>query len=103
MKPTNVKDNMYIDSGKKSNGEDPKFQVGGHFRTSKFKNTFAKCYTSNWSAEVFVIKKVKNTIPWIYVIGTFYEKELQKTDQKRLRIKKVSIRKGDELYVKWKG
>ena len=103
MKPTNVKDNMYIDSGKKSKGEDPKFQVGGHFRTSKFKNIFAKCYTSNWSAEVFVIKKVKNTIPWIYVIGTFYEKELQKTDQKRLRIKKVSIRKGDELYVKWKG
>ena len=44
----------------------------------------------NWSEEVFVIKEVKNTVPWTYVIndlngeefaGTFYEKELQKTNQ----------------------
>ena len=52
----------------------------------------------NWSEEVFVIKKVKNTIPWTYVIndlngeeiiGTFYEKELQKTNQEEFRIEKV--------------
>ena len=51
----------------------------------------------NWSEEVFVIKKVKNTVPWTYVIndlngekiiGTFYEKELQKTNQKEFRIEK---------------
>ena len=67
---------------------------------------FAKGYTPNWSEEVFVIKKVKNTVPWTYVIndlngdeiiGTFYEKELQKT-----RIEKVIKRKGYKLYVKWK-
>ena len=66
----------------------------------------------NWSEEVFVIKKVKNTIPWTYVIndlnreeiiGTFYEKELQKTNQEEFRIEKVIRRKGDKFYVKWKG
>ena len=70
----------------------------------------------NWSEEVFVIKKIKNTVPWTYVIndlngeeitGTFYEKELQKTNQEEFRIvirrNKVITRKGDKLYVKWKG
>ena len=70
------------------------------------KNIFAKGYTPSWSEEDFVIKKVKNTVPWTYVIndlngddiiGTFYEKELQRT-----RIEKVIKRKGDKLYVKWK-
>ena len=73
---------------------------------------FAKGYTLNWSEEVFVIKKVKNTVPWTYVISdlngkeiieTFYEKELQKTNQQKFRIEKVINRKGDKLYVKWKG
>ena len=63
----------------------------------------------NWSEEVFVIKKVKNKVPWRYVIndlndeeiiGTFYEKELQKTNQKEFRIEKVLRKKGDKLYVK---
>ena len=66
----------------------------------------------NWSEKVFVIKKVKNTVPWTDVIndlngeeitGIFYEKELQKTNQQELRIDKVIRRKGDKLYVKWKG
>ena len=81
-------------------------------RISKYKNIFATGYTPNWSEEMFVIKKVKNTVPWTYVIndfnveeitGTFYEKELQKIDQKEFRIEKVIKKKGDKLYVKWKG
>ena len=56
--------------------------------------------------------QLKNTVPWTYVIndlngeeviGTFYEEELQKTNQKEFRIEKVLKKKGDELYVKWKG
>ena len=56
-----------------------------------------------------MIKKVKNTVLWTYVIndfngeeiiGTFYEKELRKTNQKKCRIEKVIKRKGDKLYVK---
>ena len=68
----------------------------------------------NWSEEVFVIKKVKNTTRGLTIntindlngeeiIGTFYEKELQKTNQEEFRIEKVIRRKGDKLYVKWKG
>ena len=58
-----------------------------------------------------MIKEVKNTVPWTYaisdlngkkIIGTFYEKELQKTNQKEFRIERVIKKKGDKLYVKWK-
>ena len=62
MKPVDVKDNTYIDSIKEVNDKDPKFQVGDHVRTSKYKNIFAKGYTANLSEDVFVIKKVKNTV-----------------------------------------
>ena len=87
MKPTDVKDNTYIDFGKEINDNDRKFKVGDHVRISKYKNIFAKGYIPNLSEEVYVIKKLKNTAPWTYVIndlngveitGTFYEKELQK-------------------------
>ena len=112
MKPVDVKSNTYAGSRKEISNKDPKFKVGDIVRISEYKNTFATGYTPNWSGEVFVIKKVKNTMPWAYVIndlngkeivGTFYEKELQKTNQKEFRIEKVIQRKGDKLYVKWKG
>ena len=112
MKPIDVKNNTYLDFGKKNNDKDPKFQVNDHVRISKYKNIFAKGYTPNWSEEVFVIKKVKNRVPWTYfinilngeeIIGTFYERELQKTKQKEFRIEKVIKKKGSKLYVKWKG
>ena len=107
MKPIDVKDNI-----DKEVNDDPKFKVGDHVRISKYKNIFAKGYTPNWSEEVFVIKKIKNTVPWTYVIndlngkeiiGTFYEKELQKIDHQEFRIEKVIKKKGNKLYVKWKG
>ena len=112
MKPINVKDNAYINIDKEINNKDPKFQVGDHARISKYKNIFAKGYNPNWSEEVFVIKKVKNAVPWAYVvndlsgeeiIGTFYEKELQKTNPEEFRIEKVIKKKGNKLYVKWEG
>ena len=87
-KPVDVKDNTYtyIDFKNKVSDKDPKFKVRDHVRISKYKKIFAKGYMPNWS-EVFIIKKVKNTVPWTYAIndlngeeitGTFYEKELQK-------------------------
>ena len=93
MKPIKVKDNKYINTDKEINNKDPKFKVGDRVRISKYKNIFAKGYTPNWSEEVFVIKKVKNTVPWNYVINdlngeeiteTFHEKELQKKKSKRI-------------------
>ena len=108
MKPIDVKDNTYINTDKEINDKDPKFKVGDYVRISKYKNIFAKGYMPNWSEEVFVIKKNKNTVLWTYVInylndeeiiGTFNEKELQKTSQEEFRIEKVIRRKGDKIYV----
>ena len=112
MKPVDVKDNKYIELLKEGHEKDRKSKVGDHVRISKYKNIFGKEYTPNWSEEVFLIKEVKNALQWTYnvgdlngekVIGTFYEKEQQKTNQKEFRIEKVIKKKGDKLYVKWKG
>ena len=88
MKPVDVKDNIYIDIGKESNDEDPKFKIVDIVRISKYKNTFVKGYTPNWSEEVFVIKKVKNTLPWTDVINDLNgEKHFMKKSCKK-QIKK---------------
>ena len=63
MEPVDVKDNTYIGFKKEVNDTDPKFKVGDHARISKYKNIFAKGYTPNWSEDVFVLSKLKNTIP----------------------------------------
>ena len=97
MKPVDVKPSMYIDFNKENNKASSNFKIGDTVRISKYKNIFAKGYVPNWSEEVFVIKKVKNTVPWRYVVrdlngevvGTFYEKELQKANQKEFRVEKV--------------
>ena len=98
LKPVDVKDNTYIDFEKEINNKDPKFKVGDPVRISKYNNIFAKGYMPNWSEEAFIISKIKNTVTWTYVINdlncekiirTFYEKELQETDQKGFRIEKV--------------
>ena len=112
IKPIDVKDNTYIGFKKEVNNKDPKIKLDDRVRISKYKNVFAKGYTPNWSEEVFVVSEIKNTVPCTYVIndlngeeiiGTFHEKELQKTNQQEFRIEKVIKRKGDKLYVKWKG
>ena len=112
IKPIDVTDDSFPEYNEESNKRNPKFKVGDHVRISKYKNNFAKGYAPNWSEEIFVIKKVKNTVPWTYVIndphseeiiGSFYEKKLQKINQTDFRIEKMLKRKGDKLYVKWKG
>ena len=99
---TSISENVYTD--KLDDRE-----VDDHERISKYKNIFAKGYTPNWSEEIFVIKEIKNTVPWTYVInefngdeiiGTFYKKELQKIDQQEFRIEKLIKKKGNKLCVK---
>ena len=69
MKPTEVKDNTYINQVKDVIDKDPKLKVGDHVRISKYKNILAKGYNPNCSEDVFVIKEVENTVPWPYVIN----------------------------------
>ena len=89
IKPKDVGDDNFTEYVDEPNEKSPKFKVDDRVRISKYKNVFAKGYTPNWSEEVFVVSKVKNTVPWTYeindlngekVVGTFYEKELQKAD-----------------------
>ena len=98
MKPANVKPITYINFNKENSKEDPKFEIGDHVRISKYKNIFARGYILNWSEEVLLIKKVKNTVLWSYVISdingektveAFYKKVLRKTNQKEFRVEKV--------------
>ena len=103
MKPNDVKNNTYINIDKEFNDKDPKFKVGDHVGISKYKNIFAKGYTPNWSEESFVIKRIKNTIPWTYVINDLNGEEiigtveLQKTNQEEFKIEKVIKKKGNKL------
>ena len=89
MEPTEVTDDYYAGYNEVANKNS--------VRISKYKNIFAKGYSPNWSDEFLVINKIKNTVPWTYAIsdlngeeitGSFYEKELQKTNQKEFRIEK---------------
>ena len=87
MKPIDVKNNkrVYIDE---HNEKDSKFKVGDRVRISRYKNIFAEGYAPNWSSEIFIVDKIIDTVPYTYnlkdlndeeIIGSFYDKELQKT------------------------
>ena len=76
LKPADVKSNTYINSSKEINDENPKFIIGDIARISKYKNIFVKDYVPNLSEEVFVITKVKNTVPWTYIISDLKGKEI---------------------------
>ena len=73
MKPVDIKPSTYIDSCKEINDENPKFKTGDIFRISKHKNIFAKGYVR---LEIFVIKRVKNTVTLTYVISDLKGKEI---------------------------
>ena len=100
MEPIDVKSDSYAEYNVDSNVKYLEFKIDDHIRISKYKNIFAKGYAPNWSEEVFLISKIKNTVPWTYairdlngekIVGTFYEKGLQKTNtnQREFRIGKL--------------
>ena len=76
------------DTTNSSSSERSRFKVGDRIRISKFKNIFAEGYTPNWSREIFIVDKINDTVPYTYnikdlngekIIGSFYDKELQKS------------------------
>ena len=83
MKPVDVKSGNYVEYNVNFNDKYPKFQVGDHVRISKYKNIFGEGYTPNWSEEIFVIKKVQTTVPWIYVSNEFNGEEIIATFMKK--------------------
>ena len=112
IKLIHVKPDSYAGYNIDSHEKDPKFKISDHVGISKYKSIFAKGYTPNWSAEVSVISKIREVVPWTYFIsdlnskktaGTFYEKYLQETHQGKFRIEKVIKRTRNKPYIKWKG
>ena len=104
MKPADVNLRAYVDLNKENKKENPKFEVGDHVRISKYKSIFAKSYTAKCSEEVFAIKKNISIVLWTHIsnlinakeiVGTFYEKKLQKPNQKEFRVEKVIKRKSN--------
>ena len=76
MRPVDVKSSTYMNFGVRNNEKDPKFKVGDCEIISKYKDIFAKGYVPNWSEEVFMIKKVKNTVLWTYATSDLNGKEI---------------------------
>ena len=93
MKIFDVKSDSSAEYNEDSNFTKPKFKVGDRVRISKYKNTFAKVYAQNWSEEVFVVSKIKNTVLWIYVI---HELNCEKIDFKVFVKKNCQVKKNSE-------
>ena len=103
--------NLYPDR-LKINRLTPKFSVGDEVRIIKKKKVFEKGYTTRWTEEIFTIKEIRDTNPITYKLsdlqgeeikGTFYEPELQKTEQQIYRIEKIIKKEKNKSLVKWKG
>ena len=102
MKSVDIKSSTYIDFGKENNEEDRNFKVGDHLRIFLKKDTFQIC-----QKKCLWFKKLKILcsghmllINGKNIVGTFYEKELQKSNQEDFRVEKVIKGKGDKWYVK---
>ena len=96
----------------RTNPDKPKFSVGDKVRITKKKSNFEKGYTPRWTEEVFTASQIQYTDPPTYKIsdnngeeiqGTFYEQEMQKTDQQIFRIEKVIRKLKKKSFVKWYG
>ena len=94
IKPVDIKSGTYIKYNVDSNEKDPEFKIDDHVRISKYKNIFAKGYAPNCLEEVFALKKVKNTVPWTYVINDLNGDEIIRTSYG----KKITKNKSKIIY-----
>ena len=126
VNPSNIMtvwNNLYDRGRNMKNSPDtpiPKFHIGDHVRITKYKQVFQKGYESNWSNEIFIISSVIDRSPWVVytlkdlqnetIVGTFYERELQKViynPTSNFKIDKIigSRLSGNrkKVLVKWEG
>ena len=111
---TQVFKNLYFRKVQLRNKE-PKYKVGDKVRITIKKNLFEKGFTVNWSDKIYTVTEILKTLPPTYKIkddredieGSFYEQELQKTDENTFRIEKVlrwkKINGKRIARVKWLG
>ena len=79
MKPVDVKQSTYTDSGEEINDKDPKCKIGDIVRLSKYKNVFANCYVRNWLLVILKMKKL---------LESFTKKNCKKQTKNCLELKK---------------
>ena len=109
IKPIEVTGDYYAEYNEDpSNKKDPKFKVGDNVRISKYKTFLLKDILQIGQKKFLLLIKLKIQflglmLLVIWITGSFYKKELQNTNQKEFRIEKIFKRKGNKLYVKWKG
>ena len=90
MKPIDVTFDSYTEYNEDFNKKSSKFKVGDHVKISKYKNIVAKGYAPKWSEEVFVVSRVKNTVPWTYVVGDLNGEEITERFYKKITAKNYS-------------
>ena len=90
MKPIDVTFDSYTEYNEDFNKKSSKFKVGDHVKISKYKNIVAKGYAPKWSEEVFVVSRVKNTVPWTYVVGDLSGEEITERFYKKITAKNYS-------------
>ena len=100
MKPGDVKSGTYTEFKKENNKKDSKSEVGDHVRTWKYNYIFAKVYSPNQS-EVFLIKKVKNTVLWTYGLSDFNGEEIVKTFSEKIAKNKSKKFQVETVIKKW--
>ena len=96
----------------RTNPVKPKFSVDDKMKIAKKKTVFEKGCTTRWTEEVFTVSQIQYTDPPTYKIsdhlgeetqGTFYEQEMQKTNQDIFRIEKFIRKQKNKSLVKWYG
>jgi len=111
-----VWNNVYANASKNAKTSSAKFKLGDTVRISRIKGLFEKGYLPNWSEALYKIHEIKSSKPVTYVIkdtndeiisGSFYNEELQKSEQEVFRIEKVlrqkKIKGIQHGFVKWIG
>ena len=98
IKLIDVKSNSYAEFNVGSNQKDPKFKIGDRVRISKYKNIFAGRYAPNWSEEVFVISKIRNTVSWTFTFLPF--SKVPRTFDFFHLINDLTVKKLLELFTK---
>ena len=112
MKAIDVTDNSFAEYNEESNKKDATFKVDDHVRISNTKIYLLKDILLIGQKKFLLLIKLImqflghtaiSDLNGEEITGSFYEKELQSTNQQKFRIKNIIRRKGNKLYVKWKG
>ena len=76
MNPTEIKTSAYVDFGAGNNGKDPNIKIGDDVRTLKYQNIFEKACLQIFQQRIFLLRKVKSTVPWACVISDLNSEEV---------------------------